>query len=182
MTDVKIREVSPQDAHEVWRLHDIAYNSTGHFFTMDHQEYNATPQSTKRWIRRVIISDADVGLVATIDGKVVGTIFVEESKQRKLQGVVEVTMITVDPEHRGKSIGLMLGCNAYMRVLENPGVRKGYVRIVESNTYISQVIEKTCQSLGIDSQVEGRFIDYLGNPDGTFSNVIFISIDLRGDQ
>ena len=61
MTDVKIREVSPQDAHEVWRLHDIAYNSTGHFFTMDHQEYNATPQSTKRWIRRVIISDTHIG-------------------------------------------------------------------------------------------------------------------------
>jgi GNAT superfamily N-acetyltransferase len=124
----QIREATMPDADAIARVH---IDSSQEAYAPLAQEWPAADLDARRarWERFLTRWQQDserFGLVAEVDGRVVGFIVAGPARRDDVGAEVEVTVIHVLPEHRGKGVGSMLWAAACERV-RGPALRSMYV-------------------------------------------------------
>jgi ribosomal protein S18 acetylase RimI-like enzyme len=110
MSQALIREARVSDAEAIARVH---IESSQEAYAPLARDWPAPdlPTSTARWVRSLEASQADskrFELVASLNGVVVGFIGAGPARRKDIEAELEVYVIHVLPEHRGKGFGSQL--------------------------------------------------------------------------
>ncbi|MCA1031020.1 GNAT family N-acetyltransferase [Bacillus timonensis] len=167
--EVKIRNVTVDDAEALIEHTNIVLRQSEFLLTTS-EEFTVSVEKEQEWISEQL-KDGNLGLVAEVEGKIVGLLNFNRSKRKRVAHLGYFG-ISVQKEYWHAGIGTKLIECLLLWARENPSIEKVYLEVFSHNEHAIRLYEK----MGFVE--EGRKKQYIKYEDGRYVDEIIMAQDV----